>query len=92
MDNDKRMGNDPLAWIGDTKEDELTQPVKKVYEKSSKEGLKDDYTRATFIVREDLLEKLKDYAWTERKTLKDTINEILEEYLKDKEIMERNDN
>ena len=92
MNNDKRMGNDPLAWIGDSKEEEQTQPVKKAYEKSSKEGLKDNYTRATFIVREDLLEKLKDYAWTERKTLKDTVNIMLEEYLKDKEIMERNDN
>lgn len=87
--DNKRMGNNPLDWIGKTQKSEPEK--KKVYEKSSKEGLKDDYTRATFIVREDLLEKLKNYAWTERKTLKDTVNEMIEIYLEDKEIMERND-
>ena len=90
MSDDKRMRNNPLDWIGRSQ----TQPIeeeKKVYPKSSKEGLNDDYTRATFIVREDLLKKLKDYAWTERKTLKDTVNEMLEEYLKDKVILERDD-
>lgn len=86
--DDKRMGNNPLDWIGKAQDPE---PEKKVYEKSSKEGLKDNYTRATFIVREDLLEKLKNLAWYERKTIKDTVNEMIEEYLEDKEIPERND-
>lgn len=61
------------------------------YEKSSQEGLQDNYTRATFIVREDLLKKLKDYAYTERKTLKDTVNEMIAQYLDGKEIIERDD-
>ena len=51
---------------------------------STQEGLTADYTRATFIVRLDLLEKLKNYAYTERLTMKEAINRILENFL-DKE-------
>ena len=39
------------------------------------------YIRATFIVRQDLLKHLKDYAYTERREIKDVINEILEDSL-----------
>ena len=35
------------------------------------------YTRATFIVRRDLLVKLKNYAYTERLEIKEVINDIL---------------
>jgi hypothetical protein len=61
------------------------------YEKSSQEGLRDGYTRATFIVREDLLKKLKDYAYTEREKLKDVVNKMLAEFLEGKEVIERED-
>ncbi len=86
--DDKRMGNNPLDWIGKAQDPE---PEKKVYEKSSKEGLTEDYIRATFIMREDLLEKIKNHAWYERKSIKDTINDIVEEYFEDKEVPERKD-
>lgn len=49
------------------------------------EGLTKEFTRATFIVRCDLLKKLKDYAYTERESLKDVINNVLEEFLQDKD-------
>ena len=39
------------------------------------------YIRATFIVRRDLLRLLKDYAYTERREIKEVINEILAEAL-----------
>jgi len=61
------------------------------YEKSSQEGLRDGFTRATFIVREDLLKKLKDYAYTERETLKDVVNKMIAQFLDGKEIIERKD-
>lgn len=61
------------------------------YEKSSQEGLRDGFTRATFIVREDLLKKLKDYAYTERETLKDVVNKMIAQFLDGKEIIERED-
>lgn len=45
------------------------------------EGLTPEYTRATFIVEVELLEKLKDYAYTERLSLKDLINSIFKDYI-----------
>jgi hypothetical protein len=49
--------------------------------KSSQEGTKENETRATFIVREDLLEKLKAVAYWERMLYKEVVNTALEEYL-----------
>lgn len=63
--------------------------IKREITKSSQEGLQENWTRATFIIREDLLDKLKDYAYTDRRTLKEIINEMIDDYLKDKEIIER---
>ncbi|MDZ7877181.1 MAG: hypothetical protein U5L45_05900 [Saprospiraceae bacterium] len=48
---------------------------------SIKKGLKHDETRATFIVREDLLEKLKAVAYWERLNIKEVINEALDRYV-----------
>lgn len=48
---------------------------------ASAEADKDAYTRATFIVRRDLLQRLKDIAFTERREIKEVINGILEEAL-----------
>ena len=47
--------------------------------KSSQEGTKVNETRATFIVNEDLLEKLKALAYWDRVLIKDVINTALEE-------------
>lgn len=47
--------------------------------KSSQEGTKENETRATFIVNEDLLEKLKAVAYWERVMIKEVINTALEE-------------
>jgi hypothetical protein len=49
-------------------------------------GCEIGYTRATFIVREDILDKLKDYAYDQRLTVKEAVNEILETCLKNKKI------
>jgi hypothetical protein len=53
-------------------------------EKASEDGLPEEYTRATFIVKKDLLKKLKGYAFLEDKQLKEVVNEMLEEFLEDK--------
>lgn len=47
--------------------------------KSSQEGTKDKETRATFIVNEDLLEKLKAIAYWDRVLIKDVVNTALQE-------------
>lgn len=52
---------------------------------SVQDGLTEEWTRATFIVRRDLLDKLKDYAYTERVTLKEALENALDNFLKDKD-------
>lgn len=47
--------------------------------KSSQEGTKENETRATFIVNEDLLDKLKAIAYWDRLLIKDVINTAFEE-------------
>jgi hypothetical protein len=57
--------------------------------KTSQEGLKDGWTRATFILRRDYLEKLKASAYWERKKIKEMIDEALRLYLKGKKTKKR---
>lgn len=52
---------------------------------AAQEGLPEDWQRATFIVRVKHLEKLKDYAYTERVSLKDALDDALDQFLEDKE-------
>lgn len=47
--------------------------------KSSQEGTKENETRATFIINEELLEKLKAIAYWDRVLIKDVINSVLVE-------------
>ncbi len=52
---------------------------------SAQEGLTEDFTRATFILKVDTLEKLKDYAYTERLSMKEAINKLLNSALESEE-------
>jgi hypothetical protein len=54
--------------------------------KTSQEGLKDGWTRATFILRKDHLEKIKAFAYWKRKNIKEVIDEALQTFLKGKRI------
>jgi hypothetical protein len=47
--------------------------------KSSQEGTKENETRATFIINEDLLEKLKAIAYWDRKLIKEVVDLSLQE-------------
>ena len=49
--------------------------------KSSQEGTKENETRATFIINEELLEKLKAIAYWDRLLIKEVINEALSNYI-----------
>ena len=55
-----------------------------VRDNPAQEGLTADYIRATFIVEVELLETLKDYAYTERLSIKDVINEALRSFVDSK--------
>ncbi len=57
--------------------------------KTSQKGLKSGWTRATFILRNDYLEKIKASAYWERKSVKEVIDEALGNYLKGKRIKPR---
>lgn len=57
-------------------EPEIVQPTPSV-----KKGLKGNETRATFIVDENLVEKLKAVAYWERLNIKDVINDAFQSYL-----------
>ncbi len=58
-------------------------------EKSSKAGLPEGWSRATFIVKEEYLEKLKDYSYWERLTLKEALDGVLSQFFKGREIRPR---
>jgi len=60
--------------------------VRKETSKSSQEGLKDGWTRATFILKKDRLEKIKLLAYWERKQVKEVMEEALGDYLSRKRI------
>jgi len=69
------------SLLGEQKEQpQRGRPVTQTKEitKSSQEGTKEHETRATFIVNEELLEKLKAIAYWDRILIKDVINIALE--------------
>jgi len=47
--------------------------------KSSQEGTKENETRATFIINEELLDKLKAIAYWDRLLIKDVVNTALQD-------------
>lgn len=49
--------------------------------KSSQEGTKENETRATFIVKEPLLEAVKNIAYWDRIMIKDIVNTALQDYI-----------
>ena len=65
--------------------------IKLVTNKTSQKGLKNGWTRATFILRNDHLEKIKALAYWERKKVKEVVNEVLGFYLKGKRTKRRGD-
>lgn len=52
--------------------------------KTTQRGLRDGWTRATFILRKHHLEKIKELAYWERKTIKEVVDEALGSYLQGK--------
>ena len=51
---------------------------------TSSRGLPEGWTRATFIVRQDLVNKVKRAAYWDRRQIKDLVTEALDAYLVDK--------
>jgi hypothetical protein len=94
-----KLGADPLAWVKDSRKDaetgELSPSLRKAVKRSKKkleeipsikQGLPEGWTRATFILREEHLEKLRALAYWDRKEIKQVVDEALEKYLRGKKV------
>ena len=69
------------SLLGDSDKPKRGRPKTstRVVTKSSQEGTKEKETRATFIVNEELLEKLKAIAYWDRKLIKEVVDTALQE-------------
>jgi hypothetical protein len=74
------------SQIDETKTPGRPKALSRKIEKSSQEGLATGWTRATFIVSEDNLKKLKAVAYWDRKPIKDVVSEALSTYLDGKDV------
>ena len=59
--------------------------VTKTITKTSQTGTKNGETRATFIIKEDQLDKLKALAYWERIQIKEVMNNVIEQYIENYE-------
>jgi hypothetical protein len=75
--------NDDRNLMGSQANQPETDEKKK---STSTKGLEEGWTRATFIMREEYVQKLKAYAYWERKTVKDVVDSMLEQFLKGKNV------
>jgi hypothetical protein len=53
-------------------------------QRPAKKGLSEGWTRATFIIKEDQLKEIKDYAYWERLQIKDVLEEIIDSFFEKK--------
>ncbi len=69
----------PVPVINTSRSDTSTSDTS-----TSSKGLPEGWTRATFIVRQDLVNKVKRAAYWDRRQIKDLVTEALDSYLIDK--------
>ena len=81
LDKAKDFLNELIKLTEEPKTPKRGRPVTQTKEitKSSQEGTKENETRATFIINEDLLEKVKAIAYWDRLSIKDVVNSALVE-------------
>lgn len=87
----KRLGTVPkgLEWISQDTEITPVVPAAKITDYSipaAKRGLQEDLIRATFIIKQEHLEKIKAFAYWERIQIKDVIEEMCEQYFENKKV------
>lgn len=82
LENNPLFTPDQVEKIKEAEKPNLGRPRKdNLIRKGVQAGLPEDYTRATFIVNVDVLEKVKNYAYTERLSMKDAVNKLLKDSL-----------
>jgi hypothetical protein len=98
----KRLGNDPLSWIGrepiKAAEDLAKEKSEKVLATTSKEAAlkeakpaKDGkfYVKKTADIREDLIEKIHDVAYWDRIKIRDAWEKVIEFYFEQNKVKPR---
>lgn len=75
------VSNEKLEEVKKTISD-MKHEVKKLEQR--KKNREDEYQRMTFIIRKDLLDKLRDYCYTERLSQKEGLEQALVSFLEDK--------
>ena len=91
MAQKEKFNIDGSALFGDMSKAEIRDAVlrrpgrpeneKLVKEKGAQYGLTEDMTRQTLIVSVEQIDTIKDYAYTERRKLKDVVFEAFQEYI-----------
>ena len=83
LDGSALFGNMSQADIREaaTKKPGRPRSDKIIHESGSQKGLPTELTRQTLIVSVDQVETLKNYAYTERRKLKDIVSEAFAEYI-----------
>lgn len=76
------LGNSKPVEIKKEKEQEQVQKLQEVTPLNKLKPVEKKYIRSTFMVDNDLLQKIKYAAWYERKQIKDIVNESFQEYIK----------
>lgn len=61
------------------------KPKEGIQREGAGKGLPEDWMRYTLIVNKHTLQDLKDYAWYERISIKEAVDNILSEYLENAE-------
>lgn len=88
----KRLGMVPkgLEWISQEiePEEEIVQKIKltDMSIPAARRGLQDDLIRATFIINQNHLEKIKAFAYWERIQIKDVIEEMCNQFFENKRV------
>jgi hypothetical protein len=79
----KDFTGEATSLLGGGDKPKMGRPVTQTKEitKTSQEGTKENETRATFIINEDILDKLKAIAYWDRLLIKEVINEALSNYI-----------
>lgn len=84
----KRLGGIPkgLEWI---EQQNVAMPASRMHDvaiPAAKRGLQEDLIRATFIMQQDHLEKIKAYAYWERIQIKDVLEEMCQQFFDNKKV------
>lgn len=93
----KRLGAIPkgLQWISDQPEQNIVLPVQQTQPEkkeetlevpAAKRGLQEELIRATFILQQSYLEKIKAYAYWERLQIKEVFDLMCQDFFKNKKV------